>query len=230
MIIYGIENLVNDKLYVGQTRNELNKRVNEHKCLLRNNGHSNLYLQNSWNKYGENKFRFFILEDGFTCLEDLSEAEKFWIDVLSLTDSDQGYNLTYGGENNYTLPKEVKDKISNNHSKYWLGVTGKDHPSFNIKRSKEFKEKLRRANLGKVLSTNTRKKISNSLKNNINVKISREKQCKQVLQFDLDGNLIKEWRSISDISNKLNISRSCISRVCKGERNTSKGFKWRFKN
>ena len=51
---------------------------------------------------------------------------------------------------------------------------------------------------------------------------------KSVLQFDKDNNFIKEFtgvREAMDITGALQISK-----VCKGERNTSGGFIWRYKN
>ena len=56
--IYCIENIINHKKYIGQSQNVF-RRMYNHKNLLRNNKHHNSYLQNSWNKYGEN-LSFFI--------------------------------------------------------------------------------------------------------------------------------------------------------------------------
>ena len=55
--IYCIRNSINNKCYVGQSKN-VKKRFIHHKSMLRKNEHNNPYLQNSWNKYGENNFTF----------------------------------------------------------------------------------------------------------------------------------------------------------------------------
>lgn len=80
MFIYSITNLVNQKIYIGQTVNPTN-RFAYHKNYLRNNKHDNPHLQNAWNKYGEQSFSFNIVE----CIivndvDYLNEREQYWID------------------------------------------------------------------------------------------------------------------------------------------------------
>lgn len=58
--IYIIENLINHKKYVGQTKNP-KVRKSSHFSKLRNNKHINKHLQNAWNKYGEKNFEFKII-------------------------------------------------------------------------------------------------------------------------------------------------------------------------
>lgn len=57
MGIYTITNVLTGQIYVVSALN-FNKRFNEHKRLLKNNKHRNSYLQNSWNMYKEQNFRF----------------------------------------------------------------------------------------------------------------------------------------------------------------------------
>lgn len=65
------------------------------------------------------------------------------------------------------------------------------------------------------------KKSSLNCKNN--------KRNKIVLQLDLNGNLIKEFHSLSEASRKLNINQSGISCCCNNKSNTAGGYKWKFK-
>lgn len=55
------------------------------------------------------------------------------------------------------------------------------------------------------------------------------KKSKIVLQYDLDGNFIKEWYGLSEIERKLNISSTNIWACCKGKRKKSKGYIWKYK-
>ena len=64
--IYAIKNIINDKIYIGSSKN-LHKRIDDYKYNLRHNKHRNQYLQNAWNKYGEKSFEFNIIEE---CLEE----------------------------------------------------------------------------------------------------------------------------------------------------------------
>ncbi len=76
-VIYKILNLVNDKFYVGSTTNK-KVRFREHRKQLRGNRHHCKHLQAAWNKYGEEKFDFRVVEvvpDGVL----LAEAEDRWL-------------------------------------------------------------------------------------------------------------------------------------------------------
>jgi hypothetical protein len=59
--IYRIKNLINGKVYVGQTISN-KRRWMMHKSQLRGGYHGNHYLQDEFNKYGEEVFVFDILE------------------------------------------------------------------------------------------------------------------------------------------------------------------------
>jgi group I intron endonuclease len=58
--VYEITNNVNGKRYVGSSVN-IKKRWSQHKCMLRRGNHRNPYLQNAYNKYGADAFRYSIL-------------------------------------------------------------------------------------------------------------------------------------------------------------------------
>lgn len=84
--IYEIINIFNNKRYVGSSKN-LYQRHQKHFSMLRHKKHDNCYLQNSWNKYGENNFEFNIIE---YCKEtDLRVREQYYIDNLN-----SEYNIT----------------------------------------------------------------------------------------------------------------------------------------
>lgn len=59
-----------------------------------------------------------------------------------------------------------------------------------------------------------------------------KKQCasqptKVVLQYDLEGNLIKEWKSVVEINKKMKIKPD---KCCRGEAKSAGGFIWRYKD
>lgn len=93
--IYYIENLINNKKYIGKSIN-IREREKYHFRKLKKNKHVNKYLQNSWNRYGKENFSFSVLEE---CdIENLNEKEKYWINKLNTANKNFGYNLTYGGD------------------------------------------------------------------------------------------------------------------------------------
>ena len=106
--IYSITNKVNDKKYIGMTR-DIKDRWYRHKRNLRLNEHKNEHLQNSYNKYGLNSFEFKIIEENIP-YKSLEEKEKYYIEKFNTFKS--GYNRTTGGEKNYSMSKETKEKLS----------------------------------------------------------------------------------------------------------------------
>lgn len=52
---------------------------------------------------------------------------------------------------------------------------------------------------------------------------------KYVVQMNLEGEIICEYRSLTDAAVGVNGSDSHISQCCKGKRNSHKGYKWRYK-
>lgn len=53
---------------------------------------------------------------------------------------------------------------------------------------------------------------------------------KPVLQADLEGNIIREYKSVTDAANATGGTPSGISACCKGKQITSKGFCWFYKD
>ena len=96
--IYKITNMVNGKVYIGQSV-DVEVRWRSHKSELRGNYHENPYLQNSWNKYGEDNFKFEIIE---SCnQEDLNKLEIYYIKEYNSyirAENSNGYNMTEGGD------------------------------------------------------------------------------------------------------------------------------------
>jgi group I intron endonuclease len=58
--IYNIINIENKKRYIGETM-DVKRRWEEHEEELENNQHHSYKLQQDWNKYGKDKFKFEIL-------------------------------------------------------------------------------------------------------------------------------------------------------------------------
>ncbi len=59
--------------------------------------------------------------------------------------------------------------------------------------------------------------------------IAKDKR-KPILQYDLEGNFIKEWSSQSVAIRYLKISSQNINNCCKGRSKTAGGFKWEYKD
>lgn len=55
-----------------------------------------------------------------------------------------------------------------------------------------------------------------------------EKIKRKIKQYDLDGNFIQEYNSITEASKKYNIHPTNIKNACKGKYKTSCGFVWKY--
>lgn len=130
--IYIIKNIVNNKVYVGQTFQNFQRRYWHHYWKLKDNTHDNKYLQASWNKYGEKNFIFQVIEvvDDVNIIEN---REIFWINYY--LKNNLSYNMALGGGGKRGVPmSEDAKKI--------VGAKNRAH------------------NLGKVASDETKRKMS----------------------------------------------------------------------
>ena len=84
--IYCITNIINNKIYIGSSKN-IYHRLKRHYSELNRNCHANKYLQNSYLKYGSSNFNVSILEE--VLYEDLQKTEQKYIDTLK-----PNYNIT----------------------------------------------------------------------------------------------------------------------------------------
>ena len=89
--IYGILNIESLKIYVGQSK-KFKYRKWSHKSKLKANKHHNDHLQHAYNKYGEDKFIFIILEKDIPT-DILTARELHWINQKGSLNRDKGYNL-----------------------------------------------------------------------------------------------------------------------------------------
>lgn len=62
------------------------------------------------------------------------------------------------------------------------------------------------------------------------IKIDNNHTGKNIIQYDLNGLKIKEWRSAADVERKLGYNAENISASCLRKTKTSNNFIWRFKN
>lgn len=122
-----------------------------------------------------------------------------------------------------------KNRISN---------SGVNNPFFGKKHSEETKSKMRKSKPSLLGERNpskkeeVRKKISskNLGRKLQNITGKNHPFSKRILQFDLNGNFIKEWESMNLAANATNVQHSGIRACCKGRYKQCKGYIWKYKN
>ena len=99
---------------------------------------------------------------------------------------------------------------------------------------------MRDAKLGTTQSEEHKTKRINKISNLKRNKDTREKMSKsasipkphirkKILQYDLEGNFIKEWESLTQASSSFNRTTGSISECCHGKRKKAHGYIWKYK-
>lgn len=208
--IYRITNLVNGKIYVGQTVDFYN-RYHKHKNSVRDNSAGGRAIVAAFRKYGFEKFKFEILES--PAIGELTEREQFWIDSLCACKKEIGYNLApaAGSCLGVKHSKETREKVSRASS-------GRKH-------SEQTKRLMSQIHKGKRLTEEHRKRISQ-------VQLGRRnenKAGKSVEQICMNsGATIAVFRSASAAHKQVGGGVANILYVCKGRRKSAGGYMWRF--
>lgn len=240
--IYCIINKVNGKRYVGQTY-DVNYRWRRHKNDLKCNCHSNQHLQNAWNKYGEDNFDFTVLE--MCPLKDLDEKEIYWINFYDCFNN--GYNLAEGGLGcrGYKHTEEELQKMREAQTK--------TPPVLQYTLEGEFvKEWFSASTASKALGYNNATNIRLCCRKENGTKQSHgyiwvykgdehdmsyyfsgyEKDTKKVFQFNLKGELIREWKGVPEIIKEYpEYNPHSIQSMCNGNKaKTRYGYIWLYED
>lgn len=203
MIIYTFKNKVNGKVYVGQTCRTFKERMGEH---LR---HKDTTLGKALAKYGIDNFEYKIIDEAET-IEELNEKEIFWIKKLNSM-APNGYNLCEGGDNTlgYTHREESKKKMSSLRKG---SFKGEDNPFFGKKHTSITKQRMREA-------------WTEERKEQLRLMVKTRKQHTVKVRNVDTGEV---FDSVKKAAEKYNLKDTHISRVCKGKRKTTGGFKWEY--
>lgn len=235
MIIYKATNLINGKIYIGQTITKLKYRVTAHKrdSLKK---HSHLYC--AIRKYGLDNFTWEKIDEALS-IDELNKKETYWILFYKSHLSEHGYNAMLGG-NNKLVNEETRIKMSKpgslnsfygkHHSDKTKAAISKIHKGKKISESQikmlaeinskrmtekwkddKFREKMIKNQKGKIF---TQEHKNNIKKNHHDVKgeqnpasILNESKVKEIIK------MLNKNYSIGEISKFFKVSKGCIADI-----------------
>jgi group I intron endonuclease len=209
-----------EKIYIGKTTN-IEIRFKDYKKF---NCNSQKILCSSLKKYGFDKHNIEIIKEGVYSDTELNQLEVYYIDLYNSFNRDNinGMNLTFGGEG-------CTGRVMSEETKRKIGEKSKlRRHSDEVKRKiSENRKKVGFTEAQKLAAEKSRgRKI---IKSEEWIKNNAESIKKPILQFDLDGNFIREWKSAKDVELELGLSRKNISANLRNKTKHAYGYKWIFK-
>lgn len=132
--VYKIENIKNNKVYIGRTTQKPTKRWSSHISMLKKGIHYNGRLQQSFNVHGLSNFKFRVLKYAKND-ETLDKLEDMYINKYDSLNKENGYNLSSGGIK-CKRSLETKKKLSDSK-------LGDKNPNYKKTPSSEIREKMR---------------------------------------------------------------------------------------
>lgn len=198
--IYQIVNDINQKKYVGKTEVSIEKRFYQHckDALKPKNEKRPLYA--AMRKYGQEHFHIELIEE----TDHPEEREKFWIEELSSFKN--GYNATRGGDGSRYIDYGLIFSL--------------------YKENKTYKEIQSLVNcdpqtIQKALDSYGVSKEERAQQNSAHL-------FKAVAKLDKDTfEIIETYPSVRE-AERANGNTNHIADVCKGKRETCKGYKWKY--
>lgn len=209
-IVYKAENIFTGQCYVGATTKSIEERKQDH--LQKALAGSDNEFHNAIVTTGADNF---IWEQLDTASDSNELAEKECNYIYEFKSQGQSYNSDRGGG--------IKKKVYQYNQNGFLievfdGLT-------EIKEVLGFeKQRISNACINSTMYNGSY--WSYNLSENIIPR--KDFRMKSVSQFSLSEEFIENFDSASEASRKTGISKTCITRCCRGERKQSAGFLWRY--
>ena len=202
--VYMHKNKINDKVYIGITKQKINSRWRKGK------GYKNCKFRNAIDKYGWDNFEHIILYENLT----EKDACKKEIELINKYNSiKNGYNILKGGNlsnKGIHFTEEHKQKIGIANKGERNGMYGKTH-------TKENKNIIKEKTKKQWLNEEYKQKMKHI------VKYEKNRFTKVIC---LETNEI--FFSIKEASRKYNLRSQNISKCCRGLRNKCGNLHWRY--
>lgn len=214
--IYGIKNIINDKIYIGKTINNFGDRWDCHRGQLRGGYHNNPKLQEEWKQYGEDAFQFQIIHNCTgKILEEINNLEIQ--EIKKYKDMGLAYNIHDGGDTGLYLGKhlseETKRKIGEKNRINMLGRKASESTKIKMRESQKqrytlWSEEDRKAwgrKMSKAQIGISKPKLSQKMKNNKNGAKYTVEQVREIRRlYEIEN------KNYTEISKIMNIPRATV--------------------
>lgn len=217
--IYKYQNKINGKIYIGKSK-RIKQRIWEH---MRCSGKENSLLHKDIRKYGYENFDVEILDDAISEMDSV-DLEKFYINKYNCI-VPNGYNQTRGGVGGHNAKSVVCLNLDGTFVKryYSSGETKKDGycDSDVLLCCKNKQQRVK----DKIFMFE-----DEYLEKGGKVYVKpKPNGMKPVIQCDCDGNMIAEYKSVKEASQKTGIPRPRISSVLTGYSKHAQGYIFVYK-
>ena len=211
-IIYKVENKQNGYMYIGATTHSIYQRKLDH-IERANRGEENKFHK-AIRTYGIDTFSWEQI-DTANSMDELASKEQYY--VLKYSSKEEGYNGDIGGG----FKKSVYQySLLDGRLLFTFENLSRAASSINTT-----KQHISRACLS-VNNEYVGYYWSYDLKDPFFP--SKDKRKNKVIQFSLEGIKIDEYGSVAEAFRETGVSKTCISRVCRAERDKSGGFIWKY--
>lgn len=183
-------------------------------------------------------------------LEEANDLEATWIVIYNSMDFRHGFNRQSGGDQGFVFSQDYIKYVSETRKGWYQGEknpfygkthsdevkkmiseqakqrTGEKNPFKGKHHTEETKERNRQAHLGRYDGSANPfygKSHSDETKTRI-----AECRKKPVVQYDLEGNFIANFPSVSDAANAVGVSVTAVSDNCRGRTRWCAGYIFRY--
>lgn len=218
--IYKATNKINGKIYIGKTSNFKVRKWQHERCYEK----EDCVFHRAIQKYGKENFEWEIIDEALG-LENVYGLEKKYIKKYNSHIKENGYNMTKGG-----AAPNVKPIVC-------LTLSGKFVKRYESAAEAERKDGF--CNSDVLLCC--KEKISQCKKHMFMFeddyleqgakayKKPESSRARKVIQCDMNGNFINEYKSIQEAASKTEANRTTISGVLSGTYKSANGFIFVYK-
>jgi group I intron endonuclease len=223
MHIYKTTNLLNGKIYIGQTSKDLNTNyLGSGKVVIK-----------AIKKYGKSNFKREVLEE-CDSKEYMNNREKYWIQHFDSINRNIGYNVSIGGEGgnlgdkvNQKISETRKNKIPVKDINGNIFLIEKDDNRFKIGELVGIRKGVTAPNKGIPMSNQQKEKLKKPKTESHKENLSKAKKGKCLKPIICLNNGIS-YSGSKEAAEKLGLKIPNVVAVLKGRASKTKGYSFQY--